>query len=358
MKKHVRTFESFRNNKGLEPINEEFILGLLKGALSKVMAAFGKTFGDLTNDFKNAFKADDPTSIKGIILTNFNQAIDDAQKLINDKEVDEAGVNDLINKMADNLVSLATGIDKDIDAAIGKDKSAGAKAIAKAIILGSKEAGWVGIVGLIDPTKGKSEIKTTYKYSKLEYGKAIALVADLPGKKSAAIKFLDSMQADIKNQLDKEFSEDEINKIYNDSMKKAGQSNISFIVGDSVIYKREKFNEEEWKKLTPEDKKKLTEGKMKELIDKEMIGLKKVSKIEGDKVSFEGADFTKDKKDILGKSEFEVRAEGQEDLTKKLGELKTKKPDDIKKVSSFVDFISKEENKDKIEQIDKILNGE
>ena len=115
---------------------------------------------------------------------------------------------------------------------------------------------------------------------------------------------------------------------------------------------------EEWKKLTPEDKKKLTEGKMKELIDKEMIGLKKVSKIEGDKVSFEGADFTKDKKDILGKSEFEVRAEGQEDLTKKLGELKTKKPDDIKKVSSFVDFISKEENKDKIEQIDKILNGE
>ena len=197
-----------------------------------------------------------------------------------------------------------------------------------------------------------------YKYSKLEYGKAIALVADLPGKKSAAIKFLDSMQADIKNQLDKEFSEDEINKIYNDSMKKAGQSNISFIVGDSVIYKREKFNEEEWKKLTPEDKKKLTEGKMKELIDKEMIGLKKVSKIEGDKVSFEGADFTKDKKDILGKSEFEVRAEGQEDLTKKLGELKTKKPDDIKKVSSFVDFISKEENKDKIEQIDKILNGE
>ena len=57
---------------------------------------------------------------------------------------------------------------------------------------------------------------------------------------------------------------------------------------------------------------------------------KKISKIEGDKISFEGADFTKTMDDLLMKSE--VEAEGQEDLTKKLGELKTKKPEDIKKV--------------------------
>lgn len=53
-----------------------------------------------------------------------------------------------------------------------------------------------------------------------------------------------------------------------------------------------------------------------------------------------------------------AKAEGQEDLVKKLGELKSKKPEDIKKVSSYVDFISKEENKDKVEQIDKIVGGE
>jgi len=55
---------------------------------------------------------------------------------------------------------------------------------------------------------------------------------------------------------------------------------------------------------------------------------------------------------------FVAKAEGQEDLVKKLGELKAKKPEDIKKVSSYVDFISKEENKDKVEQIDKIVGGE
>ena len=205
--KHVRNFESFRNNKGLEPVNEEFVLGLLKGALSKVMAAFGNTFKDMANDFKNAFKADDPNSIKGIIMTNFNQAVDGAQKGLNDKIVDEGGVSDMMNKMIDSLVGLATGIDKDIDTAVGKDKSAGAKAVSKAIILGSKEAKWVGIVGLLDPTKGKSGIKTTYKYSKMNYDLTLAKISDLKAKKAAASKFLDNMQKDIQSQLDKEFSE-------------------------------------------------------------------------------------------------------------------------------------------------------
>jgi hypothetical protein len=36
--------------------------------------------------------------------------------------------------------------------------------------------------------------------------------------------------------------------------------------------------------------------------------------------------------------------------------LKTKKPDDISKVSKYVDFISDEANKAKIEEIDKIIN--
>jgi hypothetical protein len=37
--------------------------------------------------------------------------------------------------------------------------------------------------------------------------------------------------------------------------------------------------------------------------------------------------------------------------------MKTKNPDDIKKVSSYVDFIGKEENKSKVEEIDKIIGG-
>jgi hypothetical protein len=94
---------------------------------------------------------------------------------------------------------------------------------------------------------------------------------------------------------------------------------------------------------------------MKEL-QSESIGIKKISKIEGDKISFEGADFTKTMDDLLMKTE-ESKAEGQEDLVKKLGELKTKKPEDIKKVGTYVDFISDEANKDKVAEIDKIIGG-
>ena len=43
------------------------------------------------------------------------------------------------------------------------------------------------------------------------------------------------------------------------------------------------------------------------------------------------------------------------DLVTKLAELKAKSPDSIKKISNFTDFISKEENKDKSENIYKIM---
>ena len=123
-------------------------------------------------------------------------------------------------------------------------------------------------------------------------------------------------------------------------------------LGDNVIYKRGKFNEESWKKITDDDKKKPNEGPMKYLQDKEEIGIKKISKIEGDKVSFEDADFTKTMADILGKIEGQV--EGEEDLQKKLVELKDK-PEELKKVSKYVDFMSDEKNKAKAEEIEKII---
>ena len=160
-------------------------------------------------------------------------------------------------------------------------------------------------------------------------------------------------------QLDKfadAITEDEVNK-YLETRKipvpEAGPEG-GYKVGDTVVYKREKFVQEEWDKVTDDEKKKPNEGKMKEL-QTEQIGIKKISKIEGDKISFEGADFTKTMGDLLMKSE--VEAEGQEDLVKKLGDLKTKKPEDIKKVGTYVDFISDEANKDKVAEIDKIIGG-
>ena len=157
-------------------------------------------------------------------------------------------------------------------------------------------------------------------------------------------------------KLEDEKGEPTIKKTGKEIMGKVegGEPAEEYKVGDSVIYKRGKFNEESWKKITDDDKKKPNEGPMKDLQDKEEIGIKKISKIEGDKVSFEDADFTKTMADILGKTEGGVQEEGEEDLQKKLGELKSK-PEELKKVSKYVDFMSDEKNKAKVEEIEKII---
>ena len=159
--------------------------------------------------------------------------------------------------------------------------------------------------------------------------------------------------------LEDEKGEPTIKKTGKEIMGKVegGEPAEEYKVGDNVIYKRGKFNEESWKKITDDDKKKPNEGPMKDLQDKEEIGIKKISKIEGDKVSFEDADFTKTMADILGKAGGESGAEDLDSFhltVKKLGDMKSK-PEELKKVSSYVDFIGKEENKAKVEEIEKII---
>lgn len=372
MKYLINYNESVRNNTKLEPINEEFVLGLLKGALGKVMSAFGNTFKDMANDFKNTFKSDDPSSIKGIIMTNFNQAVDGAQKNINDKAVDEAGVSDMMNKMIDSLVVLATGIDKDIDTAIGKDKSAGAKAVAKAIILGSKEAKWVGIVGLLDPTKGKSGIKTTYKYSKMNYDLILAKISDLKAKKTASSKFLDDMQKDIQNQLDKEFSEEEIDKIYKDSMDKSKQSDGESLTFDKyqeffdkktpLIYLLKDKTKEDWDKLSDDQKSKPNEKPASDIVGSKVIDeLNTANTKLGDFwiVRFKGKgnlSITKFPKDIVGASETTENDDAKK-AADSLGKIKSD-PEKMKKVASFSDFLQDDKNKDKVSEIEKIMTPE
>ncbi len=142
--------------------------------------------------------------------------------------------------------------------------------------------------------------------------------------------------------------------------KVEGDETSAYKAGDSVMYKRDNWEknkaEEVWNKLTDDEKKKPNDGKLKELIDNGSIGIKVIKAVEKDFVRFTDVDWIKDNDELLGK--VNAKAPGQEDLVKKLGELKAKKPDDIKKVSSYVDFISKDENKAKVEEIDKIINKE
>jgi protein-disulfide isomerase len=86
------------------------------------------------------------------------------------------------------------------------------------------------------------------------------------------------------------------------------------------------------------------------------IGIKKISKIEGDKVSFEGADFTKTIGDILMKIEGTETEEAKK-AAESLAKIKND-PDKMKKVATFSEFLQDEKNKDKIAEIEKIMTDE
>jgi len=154
--------------------------------------------------------------------------------------------------------------------------------------------------------------------------------------------------------LEDEKGEPTIKKTGKEIMGKvAGDPNDEYKVGDFVIHLKQDKKKEEWDALSDEEKKDPSGEKAKEI-----VGIHKIEKIEGDNFTFKdskGVDFTKTKADILAKSEGGEKAEGQEDLVKKLGELKSKKPEDIKKVSNYVDFMSDEKNAAKVEEIEKII---
>jgi len=155
--------------------------------------------------------------------------------------------------------------------------------------------------------------------------------------------------------LEDEKGEPTIKKTGKEIMGKVegGEPAEEYKVGDSVIHLKKDKEKSEWDALTDEEKKDPAGEKAKEI-----VGVHKIEKIEGDNFTFKDSDdndFIKTKADILGKAEGGEPAEGQEDLVKKLSDMKTKNPDDIKKVSSYVDFIGKEENKAKVEEIEKII---
>lgn len=127
------------------------------------------------------------------------------------------------------------------------------------------------------------------------------------------------------------------------------------VKGDTVVYKREKFNEDEWKKVTDEYKKKTEEGPMKDLQDKEMIGIKKIKEITGDDISFEDVDFKKKKDDIIMKVEVDQNEEAKK-AAESLGKIKTD-PDKMKTVADLADMLQDDTKKAQVDQIKNILGG-
>lgn len=366
--KYVKTFESHRTSKNLEPVNEELLGGVInffKGLWTKAM-----------EELKKLGEDPDTTEVKDWIADNpFNPADNNYLfKNVMDefKKKPEANDQDALT-LVDSILNPETGVlgkqglaplyetlKKAYPPQEGEPASSQYATFeyffntirTKAIVQYKFGA---STDGKVDPKKINIDLKDMTHLPDVK--KLLTAATDGKKKKDAIVNWCEKT---LFPQLDKfadAITEEEVNKNLESRkipVPEAGPEG-GYKVGDNVVYKREKFDQAKWDALTDDDKKKPNDGKMKEL-QAEAIGIKKISKIEGDKVSFEGADFTKTMGDILMKTE-EVKAEGQEDLVKKLGDLKTKNPENIKKVGTFVDFISDEANKDKVAEIDKIIGG-
>jgi hypothetical protein len=369
--KYVKSFESHKNSKKQEPVNEE----LLGGVINFFKNLWNKAVGELEK-LGDKPKQEDITN--WVSKNTLNPADDSymfKQQMDDFKKKPEANDQDCLT-LVDGILNPETGalgkqgLQPMMDALnkkyppkqgetmhwIPADTQYVFQIVRNKAIVQYKFAGGPAD-GKVDPKKINVDLKDLIHLP--DFKKLLTAAVDGKKKKEVAITWVEKTLIPQLVKFEQAITGDELDKNLADkkiTFTGTGEGEVAadYKVGDTVVYRREKFDQVKWDALTDDDKKKPEEGKMKEL-QAESIGIKKISKIEGDKISFEGADFTKTMDDLLMKSE--VEAEGQEDLVKKLGDLKTKKPEDIKKVGTYVDFISDETNKDKVAEIDKIMGG-
>ena len=369
--KYVKTFESHKKSKSQEPVNEE----LLGGVINFFKNLWNKALGELEK-LGDKPKQEDITN--WISKNTLNPADDSymfKQQMDDFKKKPEANDQDCLT-IVDGILNPETGalgkqgLQPMMDALnkkyppkqgetmhwIPADTQYVFQTVRNKAIVQYKFAGGP-TDGKIDPKKINLDLKDLVHLP--DFKKLLTAATDNKKKKEVTITWIEKNLIPQLVKFEQSITGDELDKNLADqkiTFTGTGEGDVAtdYKVGDTVVYKREKFDQVKWDALTDDDKKKPNEGKMKEL-QVDGIGIKKISKIEGDNISFEGAEFTKTMGDLLMKSE--VEAEGQEDLVKKLGDLKTKNPENIKKVGTFVDFISDEANKDKVAEIDKIIGG-
>ena len=369
--KHIRKFESYRNNKNV--LNEEIlgsVINFFKNMWNKAAEEIKKLGKNPTSDKIEEWVDKNPMNPAddGYI---FKPQMDEFKKKT---EANEQDCLDLIQNLLDpetgclgkqGLQTLYDGILK----SFGKESPTldivkyYMETIRNRAIKDYKFAGGpdlkVGTDAKIDPKKINKDMKDT---THLPDFKKVILTAGQDAKKRKQI-CVDWVEKTLLPRLDKycaEINNEQVDVYLKSINKESPKGASNYVVGDSVIFKRDSFekpDQAEWDKLTDDDKKKPNEGKIKKLMDDKKINIMKISKIEGDKISFEGVDFIKTTGDILMK--VEAGAEGDE--SKKTAETLSKikgDPEKMKQVNTYAEFIQKPENKDKIEQVNKILSGE
>ena len=310
--------------------NEEFIGSLLaaaKGVFKNFLTALTAPFKNLKDDFKKGMKREElKIKIKDMLDNILKASLDNINKA-----EDETAIIQIKDAFSKELDERIIELDKEV------------KIIKESLIL--EGLGKETIIGgrvLLNVVKSKiAEIKD-------EYDKKFASAKDLASKKQSAIDWIKKVIDDSKKRiLDDKYINGLIDKYKSDNDIKSN----TYKVGDSVIYLRKGRLLSEWDSLPDNVKKEPTKT--------DIVNIKNISKINGDSYIFIGSDgkeIIKKFSEIIGKAS-DMDTPINNDIKDKLGLIKDD-ADKMSKVDKFVDFISKEENKTKFPEIEKIIGKE
>jgi hypothetical protein len=366
MKKYIKRFESFRSNN--DPVNEELLGGLMnffKNMWNKATEEL-KKLGDKpkTEDIDNwietkIFNPGDGNYLFKSVLEEFRKKPEanneDCLTLISnilDPDTGALGTQGL-QPLYDNLKKVFGDNLAPLEIVRFYFETARNRAIKDFKYAGGPDLK-IGEEAKVDPNSKKMDLTDTTHLPDLK--KVLQSAGeDNKKKKESALAWVEKALTPKLLTYIKEVKEDQVDE-YLKSKGIEQETSEEYKVGDTVVYKRDDFNEQEWEKLSDEEKAKFDEGKMKELQVKQ-IGIKKISAINGDVVEFEGADFKKSLEDILMKTVGE-KVEGQDDLVNTLKDLKSKNPEAIKNIDGVAKlYADPEANKDKIAEIEKQVGG-
>ncbi len=321
--KHIKTFES-------HSVNEEFIGGLLaaaKGVFKNFLNALAAPFKNLKDDFKKGLKREElKLKIKDMLDNILKASTDNINKAEDETAIIQ--IKDAFGKELDERI-----IELDKEVKIIKE-SLIVESLVKDTMIGGRV--------LLNVVKSKiAEIKD-------EYDKKFAAAKDLASKKQSAVEWIKKIVEDSKKKmLDDKYIDGLIEKYKTDNNIKTD----TYKVGDAVIYLRKGRTKQEWEALSSDQKKDPNKTNI--------ANVKKISKVDGDNYIFVGKDgkeIVKKASEIIGKTSS-MDTPLNNELKDKLGLIKND-ADKMDKVDKFVDFISKEENKDKLPEIEKIIGSE
>lgn len=340
--RYIRGYEQHKNFR----INEEFVDKLVNGSLSNLMAAFTQPFKNIPEDIKKYFREDDPSSIKNMLSNTLNQSINGSLKQIRNlkapipgKEDEDNEIETIIDDFITSLTNLANGIGTDFSTNItDKNQASGANEIAKSILLGNKDAGWDGVITILN--------NPNYKYSKPKYEEYLKSIVGIKkgndafkAKQDAAYNFFQEFQKDITSEISKNLTEEELKKIYNDAVKKGGGI-IDVYDYDSLLKFKNDGTIVKYK-LKGYDENKAPDAQQSEIGQKK---IKNLDKMKGEVVflSDSGDDIVKKFSDIIGPVGEEDKTQNvNSEVTSNLKDL-SKNPNNIKLMKGVTDAIKKD----------------